>query len=227
VSPTVTTSDDPSAIAEFEADLANAPAVSSTGRPAVLLPFMGYLFYFVGIAQMSGGLVHYPLDPPRYTALAGVGLAIFLTGTIINEVVLRSPRPTALQAARVISTGIVLALGLGMVSGGAQHFEDFPQRSTVLIPVGLVLAYIGFVTHAPRGGFRRMMLVGGLVGATSVAAFFLLTPLADAVAGEASQGDHHGEAPAVAPQSVTNDPAPETVPKPVQAPAHNDSHGSE
>lgn len=184
---------DQSTVAEFEDDLANMQEGADSARPSILLPFTGYLLYFIGIGQVAGGLVHYEIDPPLYTALAAVGIIVFLMGTVINEVVLRSPRPSARKVGRVIGTGIVVALGLGMVSGGVQHFTSFPDRSVWMIPVGLVLAYIGFVTHSPRGGLRRMLMVGALVAATAVAAFFMLAPLAESIAPVGgSGGGHHG-----------------------------------
>jgi hypothetical protein len=40
---------------------------------------------------------------------------------------------------KVILSGALLAVGIGAVTGGLQHFPDSPERSVWVIPVGLAL----------------------------------------------------------------------------------------
>jgi hypothetical protein len=165
-----------------------APIAATPKRP-LALPFVGYLLYFLGIGQIAGGVVHYPLDPNFYLSMALIGVVIFLIGTWINEVVLAPSRPSAKVIARLVSGSAVLAIGVGAVSGGAQHFLDFPHRSTALIGVGLVLAFIGFVW---RGNFieRRSIVMGMAVAAVAAVTFFALQPLASSLVDEV--GHEHG-----------------------------------
>ncbi len=48
--------------------------------------------YFLGAGLISGGLVHYPLDPARYAKVALAGVAVFLAATVLNDVVLAGQR---------------------------------------------------------------------------------------------------------------------------------------
>jgi len=168
-----------------------APVPEGPGRFRVLaVPFTGYLLYFVGIGQIAGGVVHYPMDPNYYTLMAGLGVLVFLAGTWLNEVVLPTTRPSARQITRLVCASVVLSMGIGGVSGGAQHFLQFPQRSLILIGVGLVVAFVGFIW---KGSFstRQSVTVGASVVAIAAITLFALQPLAASL--EHSGGGHvHG-----------------------------------
>lgn len=176
-----------------QSDRDDAPA---TGRFRVLaVPFIGYLLYFVGIGQIAGGVVHYPIDPSYFTMMALIGVAVFLAGTWLNEVVLPTARPPASKIARLVAASVVLSIGVGGVSGGVQHFMQFPSRSSVLISAGLVIAFIGFVW---KGSFsiRQSAVVGLLVTTLAVATLLALQPLTAAIeqgsgsSGNAANGGH-------------------------------------
>ena len=166
-----------------------APADTVPRKPLVV-PFIGYLLYFVGIGQIAGGVVHYPIDPSYFAMMALLGVFVFLAGTWLNEVVLPPVRPSAARIARLVSASVVLSIGVGGVSGGAQHFLQFPERSAVLIGAGLVIAYIGF---AWKGSFstQQTALVGVVVAALAALTFFALQPLASSI-GDGGGHDHGG-----------------------------------
>ena len=134
--------------------------------------------------------MHQPLDPARYTTIALVGVAVFLAATVLNEFVLAPVRPTGSRAARLIAASLVLSLGIGMLSGGIQHFRDFPERAAVLIPVGVVLSFLAYVA---RNGRTPMRTVIGWRGASVIAlalgTFLVLQPVAAGLATQGT-GDH-------------------------------------
>ncbi|MFA7266737.1 MAG: hypothetical protein WC054_10530 [Candidatus Nanopelagicales bacterium] len=167
------------------------PAAANTGKFRVLaLPFIGYLLYFVGIGQIAGGVVHYPIDPSYFTMMAIIGVFVFLAGTWLNEVILPSVRPPGKKIARLVAASVVLSIGVGGVSGGFQHFLQFPTRSAVLIAAGLVIAFIGFIW---KGSFtaRQSVVVGLVVAAVAAITLFAMSPLAKSL--ESSGGGHnHG-----------------------------------
>ena len=107
-------------------------------------PYVGYAGYFVGAGLISGGIVHYPLEPARYGQLAAVGVVVFAVATVFNEFVLAAERPARSRMLRLVGASLLLSMGIGMLSGGIQHFSDFPQRAATLVPVGLVLSYAAF-----------------------------------------------------------------------------------
>ncbi|MFD4210735.1 hypothetical protein ACFWRG_32725 [Micromonospora tulbaghiae] len=45
-------------------------------KTALLARYVGYVGYFVGAGLISGAVVHHPLDPTRYTRIAGYGVLI-------------------------------------------------------------------------------------------------------------------------------------------------------
>ena len=171
-------------------------AVTETGQQhgRVLGPYLGYVGYFVGAGLISGGIVHQPLDPARYTTIALAGVGVFLAATVLNEFVLAPQRPTGVRAARLILASLALSLGIGMLSGGIQHFSDFPERAAVLIPVGIVLSFLAYVA---RSADKPLRTVGSWTGVAIVvvaaAAALLLQPLAASFAVDGG-GHGHGAA---------------------------------
>ncbi len=156
-------------------------------------PYLGYVGYFVGAGLISGGIVHYPLDPSRYTQVALAGIVLFVAATLLNEVVLPGARPSLGAVAHLVGAALLLSLGIGMLSGGIQHFMDFPARAALLIPLGLVASFVAYVIkHATH---RRVVLarLGLAVLATALALAWGLSHVATSVA---ATGEH-GHAPAV------------------------------
>jgi hypothetical protein len=165
-------------------------AAGTQPSPAVLGPYLGYIGYFVGAGLISGSVVHYPLDPVRYALIGGAGALLFLLATVLNEFVLPRQRPAGPQVARIVGGSLLLSMGIGMLSGGIQHFTEFPTRSAVLVPAGLVVSFLAYIVrNAPQ---RWKAIVGPLglgVAVTAVLAFAGLNYLATH-----STADHgHGE----------------------------------
>ncbi|WP_338675318.1 hypothetical protein V1460_21830 [Streptomyces sp. SCSIO 30461] len=86
------------------------------------------MLYFVGAGLISGAVVHHPLDPARYTTVGIIGVGVFLVATLVNEFLLATDRPPFARALVVIGASLLLSFGIGMLSGGLQHFDDFPAR---------------------------------------------------------------------------------------------------
>lgn len=189
---------------------ARLASLLSSGKD--LGPYVGYVGYFVGAGLISGGIVHYPLEPARYTAIAVTGIVVFLCATLFNEVLMATERLPRMRLLRVVASSLLLSLGVGMLSGGIQHFNDFPARAATLIPTGLVVSYAAFqVRNAERSraALRRPATLLVLVVAVAlVPGLRSLVPAGPAVAhdhGAASaaatptdHADDHG-APAPAP----------------------------
>lgn len=166
-------------------------AAADTGKSrALVVPFIGYLLYFVGIGQIAGGIVHYPIDPSYFTMMAIIGVFVFLAGTWLNEVVLPTVRPPGKKIARLVASSVVLAVGVGGVSGGFQHYLQFPSRSSILIAAGLVIAFVGFIW---KGSFnaRQSAVVGLVVAAVAAITLFALQPLATSLE-QGGGGHNHG-----------------------------------
>lgn len=197
---------------------------STTGKFRVLaVPFIGYLLYFVGIGQIAGGVVHYPIDPSYFTMMAIIGVFVFLAGTWLNEVVLPTVRPPGRKIARLVAASVVLSIGVGGVSGGAQHFLQFPSRSSILIAAGLVIAFVGFIW---KGSFtaRQSVVVGSVVAALAAITLLALQPLTASIEQNGGGGHDHGASTSEPATQTTDQTAPVAQTTAPDA-AHNDGHG--
>ncbi|MBT2446767.1 hypothetical protein J7F03_06690 [Streptomyces sp. ISL-43] len=198
--------------------------------------YLGYVGYFVGAGLISGAVVHHPLDPDRYTRIAVYGALVFLAATILNEFVLTRERPGLPRMLLVIGASLLLSFGIGMLSGGLQHFDDFPARGAVLVPAGLVVSFVAYVIKDADTPTRRIFsLVGLAVLVTAALAFLGLREVAASMESTPGGGHSHGtaeepaaddHAPATAPASPavpTSGASPTAKPTP-SATAHNDGH---
>lgn len=168
-----------------------AAARRALPEPSLIGRYLGYIGYFVGTGLLSGAIVHHPLDPARYTLIGAAGAALFLTAAIAAEK--RQPgRLTALRIVAVVGTSFGLSFGIGMLSGGMQHFEDFPDRAAVLIPSGLLLSFVAFTLKEARRPLRRIFgPLGLLVLVLGAGGYLGLQQVAAAMPAE-SGGHHHG-----------------------------------
>ncbi|KUL46991.1 hypothetical protein ADL12_00675 [Streptomyces regalis] len=136
--------------------------------------------------------MHHPLDPARYTVIALIGAVVFLCATLLTEFILTKQRPETTKVLSIVASSLALSFGIGMLSGGLQHFEDFPARGAMLIPFGLTLSFVAYVLrHEPA---RRRSIIGptgALVLVTAVLAFVGLRGIADGMAAEGGGGGGH------------------------------------
>ncbi|MEV7616690.1 hypothetical protein [Streptomyces sp. NPDC089799] len=181
--------------------------------------YLGYVGYFVGAGLISGAVVHHPLDPARYTRIAGYGVLVFLAATVLNEFVISRERPGLRRACAVIGASLMLSFGIGMLSGGLQHFEDFPARGAVLVPLGLVVSFVAFVLKDEHTSWRSLFgPVGPAVVVIAALAFLGLRQLAASTGPAESGGHEHGPAPAPSASAPANAPggpgAPSSAPTP-------------
>lgn len=177
-------------------------------RTPLLGDYLGYTATFVGAGLISGAVVHHPLDPARYTLIAVVGAAVFLFATVLNEFVLTRQRPGLSRVLGIVTASLALSFGIGMLSGGLQHFEDFPERAAMLIPFGLALSFVAYVLRYQPTRWRAVVGPAGvLVAVTAALAFVGLRGIADGMAAETGGGGHsHGEettGEAEAPEGLT------------------------
>ncbi|RZB14307.1 hypothetical protein StrepF001_38735 [Streptomyces sp. F001] len=163
-------------------------------RTPLLGSYIGYAATFVGAGLISGAIVHHPLDPSRYTLIAVVGAAVFLFATVLNEFVLTKRRPGVTRVLGIVTASLALSFGIGMLSGGLQHFEDFPERAAMLIPFGLALSFVAYVLRHEPARWRSIAgPAGALVLITAALAFVGLRGIADGMAAESGGGHSHGE----------------------------------
>ncbi|MFD3959702.1 MULTISPECIES: hypothetical protein [Streptomyces] len=193
-------------------------------KTALLARYVGYVGYFVGAGLISGAVVHHPLDPTRYTRIAGYGVLVFLAATVLNEFVLARHKLALPRMLVVMGASLLLSFGIGMLSGGLQHFEDFPARAAVLIPAGIALSFLAFVIKDEGTSWRRVFGLAGLsVLVVVLISFFGLHQLASTLSEQPGAGGHgHGSGTEPQPeeqQSQLDRPGPAGSPEASTSPA--------
>ena len=106
--------------------------------------YLVYIIYFLGIGMTSSGIVLMPFNIIRYSIILGIGLSLFIAGSIFNEVVIDKHNLSALESIRLIALSLTLAIGIGMISGGISHFKENPMYVSFLIPLGIIVSFTSF-----------------------------------------------------------------------------------
>lgn len=201
--------------------------------------YLGYVGYYVGAGLISGAVVHHPMDPTRYSMIAGSGVLVFLVATVLNDIVLASERPALPRMVRVLGTSTMLSFGLGMLSGGMQHFADLPYRCAVLIPLGIGLSFVAYCLKEDKTPWRRIFGLMGLavlvVSALTFAGLRHIAPTmaerpgeghshSDVVTEKGSPEGHDGDRGSGVTDSTSEPTAPTKDTHPSEKPGHEDGH---
>jgi uncharacterized protein (DUF305 family) len=184
---------------------------------AVILPFAAYLFTFVGMGLVAGSVVHFGQTDqiPRFLSIGMVGMALFILSSYIQEKLLNDRSVQKGSPLHYVFYSLILAIGIGMISGGTQHFVDFPIYASYLLPIGFLLALVAYVIRNNLSLTRKgwSWLLGGAL-LIALPTFLGLNHYAQAL--PANTGHSHGAAqstPAASPatdhsghdMTVTND----------------------
>jgi uncharacterized protein (DUF305 family) len=137
-----------------------------------ILNYLSYLSLFIGTGFISGAIVHSGKfsDIPKYIAIGVLGVFLFAIGSLTQEILSGKHFMNKLVAAKFFLFSLFLSIGIGMISGGFQHFTDFPAYSSFLIPLGFVLSWLAFLLKN-NSGFNSKIL------ATTVGILVLCLPL--------------------------------------------------
>jgi hypothetical protein len=155
---------------------------AEAAKVRVLRPFLVYVLLFVGAGMVSGGVVHYPLNENFYGILAVLGGMVFVIGSLANEALSGKGLPKAGALISLIVTSLLLSFGIGMLSGGIQHFTDFPSRTAILVPLGISLSFIAYCFKSnlfQRNSIKKVSIAGVLILGIAVSSLAVLTNIAD------------------------------------------------
>ncbi|MGR3499216.1 MAG: hypothetical protein ACU0E9_10030 [Limimaricola soesokkakensis] len=136
----------------------------------VFKPYFSYLLMFLGMGLISGSIVHAAQADMRQYALVlmAIGAVLFAFGSYLNEVLFKTGI-LGDSVLKYVSVSLLLALGIGMVSGAAQHFYDTPVFASYIAPIGIFVSSLafairqGYVLHRRNWAFMIML---GVVFAT-------------------------------------------------------------
>ena len=95
---------------------------------------------YVGVAFLSGSIVHAGTlggNSAWYVGVFCVGIVLFIAGTYLSTA-------AAELHPKHIALAVCFSIGIGMLSGGLQHFFEGPVFAAAVIPLGVVLSYFSF-----------------------------------------------------------------------------------
>lgn len=120
--------------------------------------FISHILRYVGVGLISGSVVHAGTlggGSLQYIILIVLGVVAFVVGTLLEE---RNKSERSLLKYVLIS--VILSLGVGMVSGGTQHYLDGPVYASFLIPIGLGVGYLAFLFRDYTSKVNLKRIVG-------------------------------------------------------------------
>jgi hypothetical protein len=85
------------------------------------------LIKYIGISFITGAISHGFFSGTRSLVTGIFGIGCFMIGTMMED--------DTSNTWRTLLAGAILAVGIGSVTGGLQHFPDSPERSLWIIPV--------------------------------------------------------------------------------------------
>jgi uncharacterized protein (DUF305 family) len=175
----------------------------------ILVPFGAYLLLFVGMGFVSGSIVHLGevSQIPRYLTIGTVGMVMFILGSYLQEIHINPQKIPLVDLLRYVFYSLFLAIGIGMMSGGTQHFLDFPRYASYLLPGGFLLAAVAYVLRNRFSLSLRawnVLLIGVLAIALPV--FLGLSHYASGLG--TSTGHSHGEAASMETQAMGTEAKP-------------------
>jgi len=105
--------------------------------------FASHILRYVGVGLISGSVVHAGTlggESALYITLIILGIFSFVIGTYLEN---ENKFDKNFLSFIVIS--VIVSIGTGMVSGSTQHYLDGPVYASILLPVGLLMAYVAYL----------------------------------------------------------------------------------
>jgi hypothetical protein len=91
---------------------------------------------YIGISFITGAISHWFFSGTRSLLTGIVWVVAFTIGTLLEE--------DTTNTSKTIIAGAILAVGIGSLTGGLQHFPDSPERSLWITPLGFLVSIIFF-----------------------------------------------------------------------------------
>jgi uncharacterized protein (DUF305 family) len=159
----------------------------------IIIPFLVYTAMFLGAGFISGAVVHFPVAPTRNLIIGGIGAILFAIGATVNESIFNKKNLRDEGVVKFVLFSLLLSFGIGMVSGGSQHFFDTPEYASYLIPAGLLIGLVAFILQ------RNIHFTKAVITGLAVVAVLIIAPLGLALNYATKQlptttvDDHHEE----------------------------------
>lgn len=95
---------------------------------------------------MAGSIIHMGEGVnPWDLGLFSVGVVLFVAGSVAMDIRQGGKRLKEEGIFKFLLLSLFLSIGIGMASGGIQHFDDTPQYSAILIPLGISIGLLAYI----------------------------------------------------------------------------------
>ena len=133
--------------------------------------YYALILRYLGMSFITGAVAHGFFSGYRSLFTAIFGLVFFLSALFLEK---ESTSVTRYQ----IFWNTLLAIGVGIFTGGIQHFPDSPERSVWIVPLGFIIAAFSFsrsqmIHYTPRDT-KWLTFTSLAVGVGSVVMFAVL-----------------------------------------------------
>lgn len=163
----------------------------------IIAPYLVYIGLFIGTGFLSGSIVHYPLNHVRFGSIGALGAIIFSAASTINEAYFNKRNFKEEGVIKIIIFSLILSIGIGMVSGGVQHFDEEALYASYLIPIGIFVSLVGYMLKNNLDlGLRKLTLITAIAIVILLPLGFGLRSYALSVSTDAhtnSEDGHHDE----------------------------------
>ena len=136
-------------------------------KQSVEKAYISHVLRYVGVGLISGSIVHTGTlggDSTQYIVLIAMGVVAFIVGTLLDK------RDSESSLTSFIIVSVIMSIGVGMVSGGTQHYLDGPTYAAFLIPIGAAVGYFAFLFRdfktdiTTKRIFVMLLVMFGLIG---------------------------------------------------------------
>ncbi len=113
---------------------------------SLILSFLRFIALFLGTGFIAGSIVHLGEGVNVWdVSILSLGVLLFVTGSFAQERASGSVNIRKHGIVQFFILSFFLSVGIGMASGGMQHFVDTPSYSAVLIPLGFTLGFLAYL----------------------------------------------------------------------------------
>lgn len=128
------------------------------------------LIKYIGVSFITGAISHWFFSGTRSLLTGAFGIFCFIVWTLLEE--------DTTNTWKTIIAGAILAVGIGSVTGGLQHFPDSPERSVLIVPIGYIISVLFFASihkyTLTKKEYLYISLSSIFMLALSVGMFFLI-----------------------------------------------------
>lgn len=108
---------------------------------------------YTGISFITGWLSHGFFSGERQIITSLVGIGFFIIGTLMEQ------KTWEKEYLRTILFSSILAVAIGALTGGLQHFPDSPDRSLWIVPLWFLISVYAYISLEKEDFIKKTHLV--------------------------------------------------------------------